>query len=141
VFDLGIPKFICFFFFLVSFYNIISLKPYQPHFCSPPPPLPPFLDSFPLFFLLTFLLLQTQVSPRWVCRPPFLLCLFPRLMRLLDWIVQSSIYVSLPDPPQNTLLHCAYRPHPLPTTPTAFDSDKPTTDRDSHALAHGFFVL
>jgi hypothetical protein len=55
------------------------------------------------------------------------MCLFSGLMRLLDWIIQSSIYVLSSGPPQHMPLH---RAHLLPTAPAASNSSNLATNRD-----------
>jgi hypothetical protein len=55
---------------------------------------------------------------------------------VIDWPVQSSIYV----PMSNPLRH-AHWPCSLPMTPATFDFGNPLTDSDSHMLARDFFVF
>ena len=126
---------------------------YKLRYTRPPPPfptLPPFLPRrfphpllafFPSLFLFTFLLLHAQAPSRRMCCSPFLPCLFLGLMWLLDWTIQSSIYIPSSDPAQHASFHCAHWSRSLPMVFAAFDSGNPVTNRDSHVLALGFFAL
>jgi hypothetical protein len=73
----------------------------------------PFPFSFFFFFLLTFLLLQAQVSSRWVCHPPFLLCIFSKLMGLLDRTVIHQIHLDTRPSTARNGLACFQRHLPL----------------------------
>ena len=59
------------------------------------------LPLSPFFYLLTFFLLQAQVPSHWVCHPPFMSCFFSGLMELLNWTIQSSIYIPPSNPPRH----------------------------------------